>query len=268
MRTLSIPLAMLLALARPAAAQRDTVPTPPPIGDTITTASGLRYVYLHHGHGPRPDSGDLMVIHGVGRFTNGKVFWDTRAEGQPYEYTYKVDRVIKGFSEGMGYVRQGDRVVIVMKPDLAYGSRNRPPIPPNSTLVFDYQILGVYHESIPRMLREGFAKDGVDATLARLGAMPDLWRWYASESDLLSTARRLGRDHRPEQAKVLRFALRLVPLSYRIHQALARDLLASGDSVEAKVHFEAAARFNPRSTEREVRQYQAAEKAIGTLGGA
>jgi hypothetical protein len=268
-RLLSVPLALLLALApRAAAAQQDTVPTPPPIGDTITTASGLRYVFLHHGDGPRPDSGDLMVIHGVGRFTDGKVFWDTRAEGEPYEYTYKVDRVIRGFSEGMGYVRQGDRVVIVMKPDLAYGDRNRPPIPPGSTLVFDYEILGVYHESIPRMMRDGFAKDGVDATLERLRKTPDLWRWYGSESDLLSAAMRVGRTNRADGAKVLRFGLGLVPFSWRMHQALARDLAAAGDTTAAKAHWAAAARLNPRATEREVRAYEAALKAIAELGGA
>jgi len=265
---LGLSLTLLFSLApRTAAAQQDTVPTPPPIGDTITTPSGLRYVFLRHGDGPKPDSGDLMVIHGVGRFTDGKVFWDTRAEGAPYEYTYRVDRVIAGFSEGMGYVREGDRVVIVMKPELAYGDRDRPPIPPGSTLVFDYEILGVYHESIPRMLSDGFAKDGVDATLARLRAMPDLWRSYASESDLLSAAMRAGRAHEADRAKVLELGLTLVPLSYRMHQALARDLASAGDTAEAVEHYRAAIRFNPRSTGREVSQYEAARRALAEIAG-
>ncbi len=267
-RALVVSLALLLVLAvRPAAAQEDTVPTPLPMGDTITTESGLRYVFLKHGDGPRPDSGDLMVIHGVGRFTDGKVFWDTRAEGQPYEYTYLVDPVIAGFGEGMGYVRQGDRVVIVMKPELAYGNRDRPPIPPGSTLVFDYEILAVHHESIPRMLRDGFAKEGVDATLARLRAMPELWRYYASESDLMSAAMRAGRAHRADRAKVLEFGLSLVPLSWRMHQALARDLLAAGDTAKAVEHYGAALRFNPRATGRELEQYDAAEKALAEAKG-
>lgn len=266
LRALFVPVIILLG-SRPAAAQQDTIPTPPPVGDTITTASGLRYVYLRHGDGPRPDSGDLMVIHGVGRFTDGRVFWDTRAEGAPYEYTYRVDRVISGFSEGMGHVRQGDRVVIVMKPELAYGDRDRPPIPPGSTLVFDYEILGVYHRSIPRMLREGFAEEGVSATLARLEAMPDPWRYYVSESDLLSAAMRAGRAHQGDRAKVLEFGLDLLPLSWRLHQALARDLLAAGDTAGAVKHFEAVMRFNPRATSGEVRQYEAAHEAVAQAKG-
>jgi hypothetical protein len=266
LRALFVPLALLLALAPRAVAARQGS-APAPMGDTVTTASGLRYVFLQHGDGPKPDSGDLMVIHGVGRFPDGKVFWDTREEGAPYEYTYLVDRVIAGFSEGMGFVRQGDRILIVMKPELAYGSRDRAGIPPNSTLVFDYEILGVYASSIPGMLRDGFATDGVDATLARLGATAHLWSHYASESDLMAAAQSAGRANEADRAKVLEFALKLVPLSYRIHQALARDKMAAGAGAEAIVHFQAAAQYNPRADERELRDYAAALKALGELKG-
>ena len=76
-------------------------PGPPKIGETITTESGLVYKFTQLGKGPQPQTGDLMVIHGIGTLADGKEFWNTRTEGSPYEYTLGVDSVIRGFSEGM-----------------------------------------------------------------------------------------------------------------------------------------------------------------------
>ena len=84
-----------------------------------------------------------MVIHGIGRFTDGKEFWNTRTENEPYEYTLGVDRVIRGFEEGMRVVREGDRIVITTKPELAYGERGNRDIPPNATLKFEVELLDV-----------------------------------------------------------------------------------------------------------------------------
>jgi FKBP-type peptidyl-prolyl cis-trans isomerase len=110
---------------------------------TVTTASGLQYYFTQHGSGPRPEIGDTLVIHGIGKFIDGKEFWNTRTENKPYQYTLGVDRVIAGFEEGMKLVRQGDRIIITMKPELAYGERSVHSIPANSTLIFDYEILAV-----------------------------------------------------------------------------------------------------------------------------
>jgi hypothetical protein len=93
----------------------------PKIGETITTDSGLIYKVTALGSGPQPQTGDLMIIHGIGTLADGKEFWNTRTDGRPYEYSLGVDSVIRGFAEGMRFVREGDRIVITMKPELAYG---------------------------------------------------------------------------------------------------------------------------------------------------
>ncbi|MEX1184399.1 MAG: alpha/beta hydrolase-fold protein [Gemmatimonadota bacterium] len=115
-------------------------------GDTITTASGLRYVFLQRGAGERPQPGDRMVIHGIGRLVDGTEFWNTRTEGRPYRYRFLTDRVIRGFEEGMRHVRVGDRVEITMSPELGYGERGNRDIPPHATLIFDYEILSIERE--------------------------------------------------------------------------------------------------------------------------
>jgi CubicO group peptidase (beta-lactamase class C family) len=234
-------------------------------GDTVTTASGLKYVFVQRGNGPVPQPGDLMVIHGIGRFTDGREFWNTRTDGTPYEYSPGVDRVIRGFEEGMQHVRGGDRIVIVMKPELGYGERGNRDIPPNSTLVFDYEILAVEPLSIARLLREGFAADGVDVTLARARARPDLAEFFASDGSLLAAANRAGRTERADAEKVLAFGLTLLPQSYRLHQALARAQAARGAVAEATASYEAALRYNPRSNDAQRRDADAATAALAEL---
>ncbi|MEX2532250.1 MAG: FKBP-type peptidyl-prolyl cis-trans isomerase [Gemmatimonadota bacterium] len=114
------------------------------VGDTVTLESGLVYVFTQHGDGPWPEEGDAMVIHGVGRFTDGEEFWNTRTDDTPWEYRFGVDPVIRGFAEGMTFVREGDRIEITMTPDLAYGSSEESDHDlAGSTLIFDYEILEV-----------------------------------------------------------------------------------------------------------------------------
>jgi FKBP-type peptidyl-prolyl cis-trans isomerase len=77
-----------------------------------------------------------MIIHGIGLFTDGREFWNTRSDGNLWEYNFAVDRIIRGTEEGLREVREGDRVMMIMKPELAYGERGNPGsnIPPNATL--------------------------------------------------------------------------------------------------------------------------------------
>jgi FKBP-type peptidyl-prolyl cis-trans isomerase len=79
-----------LALAASTVSARQARPA---LGETVTNASGLSYQFTKLGTGPQPKTGDLMLIHGNGKFTDGKEFWNTRTENAPYEYTLGVDSV-------------------------------------------------------------------------------------------------------------------------------------------------------------------------------
>jgi hypothetical protein len=193
----------------------------PAIGDTVTTASGLTYSFTKHGNGPRPQPGDVMVIHGIGRFTDGKEFWNTRTEGVPYEYTPGVDRVIKGFEEGMREAREGDRIVITMKPELAYGDRGNRDIPPNSTLVFDYEILSVESLSVARLVRAGIDANNLEGALARARGLSNIREYYVSVPGLLALANSAERRRAGDGEKVLLFGLTLLPDAQALQQALA-----------------------------------------------
>lgn len=179
---------LLLGVGVPALAQDR-----PKVGETITTESGLVYRFTQLGTGPQPQTGDLMVIHGIGTLAGGKEFWNTRTDGSPYEHTLGVDSVIRGFSEGMRHVREGDRIIITMKPELAYGARERPGIPANSTLTFDYEILSVKPRSFARLMRDAMAAGTVDDAIAKVKATPDLKDYYVSASSIQSAANAANR---------------------------------------------------------------------------
>jgi arylsulfatase A-like enzyme len=235
------------------------------IGETITTASGLSYVFTKLGQGPRPQAGDLMVIHGIGRFTDGKEFWNTRTDDTPYEYTPGVDRVIRGFEEGMREVRAGDRIVITMKPELAYGEKGNRDIPPNATLVFDYEILAVKPLSIARLLREGMAGGTLDDALTRARSLPNLKDYYVSAAGILTLAGSANRRQPGDGEKVLSFGLILLPDAYQLHQALGRAQSQRGAVADAIRSYENALRHNTKKTDAARRDYETATQALAEL---
>ena len=232
------------------------------IGETVTTPTGLSYVFAKLGNGPRPQTGDVMVIHGIGRFTDAKEFWNTRTDDAPYEYTPGVDRVIRGFEEGMRYVREGDRIVITMKPELAYGEKGNRDIPPNSTLVFDYEILAVKPLSVARLLREGMAAGTLDDALTRARSLPNLKDYYVSASGIQALAGSANRRQPGDGEKVLSFGLTLLPDAYPLHQALGRAQGQRGAVADAIRSYENALRLNTKKNDAARRDYETATKAL------
>lgn len=114
-------------------------------GDTVTTASGLKYVVITEGTGPAPQAGNLVGAHYTGWLLDGTKFDSSRDRGTPLQFPIGQGRVIRGWDEGLMAMKAGGRRLLIIPPDLAYGERGTPngPIPPNATLIFDVELMSV-----------------------------------------------------------------------------------------------------------------------------
>lgn len=110
---------------------------------TVKTASGLQYTVTSQGNGPQAHMGDNVKVHYTGKFTNDTVFDSSVNRGTPFEFMLGRGRVIKGWDEGISYLHVGDKATFIIPPAIGYGDQDSGPIPANSTLVFDVELLGV-----------------------------------------------------------------------------------------------------------------------------
>jgi FKBP-type peptidyl-prolyl cis-trans isomerase len=108
-----------------------------------TTASGLKYQALKQGTGSvSPKATDTVKVHYHGTLLNGTVFDSSVQRGQPI--SFPLNQVIAGWTEGLQLMKVGDKFKFEIPPNLAYGERSPTPlIPPNSTLVFEVELLGI-----------------------------------------------------------------------------------------------------------------------------
>lgn len=107
------------------------------------SASGLQAhrIKKAKASAPRPVPSDVVTIHYTGRFIDGRVFDSSVERGEPA--TFPLPRLIKGWQEGVPMMRVGETWQFVIPSDIAYGSRYRDPIPANSTLLFEIELIGI-----------------------------------------------------------------------------------------------------------------------------
>jgi FKBP-type peptidyl-prolyl cis-trans isomerase FkpA len=122
-----------------------TVSLPTALGETGSTPSGVKYETLKPGNGPELKPGQSATVHYTGTLTDGKVF-DTSHQDkeEPRTFVIAKDQVIAGWVEGVPGMKVGERRKLTIPPELAYGELGNPPaIPPNSTLVFEIELVAI-----------------------------------------------------------------------------------------------------------------------------
>ena len=108
----------------------------------VTTDSGLMYEVIQEGSGTeKPSSGNNVSAHYTGMFMDGRKFDSSVDRGQPIQFPVGTGRVIKGWDEALLDMKKGEKRILIIPPDLAYGRNGRGPIPPNSTLVFEVELV-------------------------------------------------------------------------------------------------------------------------------
>ena len=106
------------------------------------TESGLICYDIKVGDGPTPGPTDKVEVHYTGWLTDGTKFDSSVDRGTPFAFSL-TGGVIQGWLEGVATMKVGGKRTLVIPADLAYGERGRPSIPPNSTLVFDVELLAI-----------------------------------------------------------------------------------------------------------------------------
>ena len=113
----------------------------------VTLPSGLQYKVLTAGTGPKPTATDTVACNYRGTFVNGTEFDSSAKSGGPA--TFPVNRVIKGWTEALQLMPTGSKWQLFIPSDLAYGEPGRGPIPPNSTLIFEVELVSIQPPKAP-----------------------------------------------------------------------------------------------------------------------
>jgi FKBP-type peptidyl-prolyl cis-trans isomerase FkpA len=105
---------------------------------------GLEIEEVRPGAGAEAQAGHEVTVHYVGTLTSGKKFDSSRDRGEGFTFKLGAGQVIKGWDQGVAGMKVGQIRKLTIPPELAYGTRGYPPvIPPNSTLVFEVELLDV-----------------------------------------------------------------------------------------------------------------------------
>lgn len=109
----------------------------------VTTASGLQYEVITMGKGPKPLQSDTVTVHYVGSLVDGTVFQSSIEMGRPM--THPVAQFVPGWTEALQLMPVGSKWKVFIPSDLGYGSASEPgsPIPANSTLIFELELLDI-----------------------------------------------------------------------------------------------------------------------------
>ena len=103
--------------------------------------SGLRMIVHKEGNGEKPATGQMVDVHYTGLLETGTKFDSSHDRGRPYSFSLGQGKVIKGWDEAIALMSKGEKRTLVIPPELAYGNRPAGKIPPNSTLIFEVELI-------------------------------------------------------------------------------------------------------------------------------
>ena len=110
----------------------------------METVTGLQFISIEPGSGPRPRTGDTVQVHYTGRLSDGTRFDSSYDRGKPLEFTLGAGQVIAGWDEGIALMNVGGKARLIIPPELGYGANGASRrIPPNSTLHFEVELVGI-----------------------------------------------------------------------------------------------------------------------------
>jgi FKBP-type peptidyl-prolyl cis-trans isomerase len=158
------------------------------------TASGLQYKVLKAAEGAKPKGDDIVEVHYRGTLVDGTEFDSSYSRGQPA--SFGLNRVIKGWTEGLQLMQVGSKYQFVIPSELAYGQNGSPPkIPPHSTLIFEVDLLSVKPQVAPPL------PGGVTSDIIKVPSADDLKKGAQIEVIKSTDAERLQKEAAEQKKK-------------------------------------------------------------------
>ena len=117
----------------------------------VETESGLQYKIEVEGAGISPEETDTVEVNYEGRLIDGTVFDSSYDRGESVKFP--LNRVVKGWTEGLTYAKEGGKIQLYIPAELGYGQRGTGPIPGSRTLIFDIELVEVY-KAVPKETEE------------------------------------------------------------------------------------------------------------------
>ena len=138
----AVAIAVIGSTAMPTGAMAQPAPKP------VTTSTGLQMIDTKPGTGASPRTGQTVSVHYTGWLyvngAKGKKFDSSVDRNEPFEFPVGAGRVIRGWDEGVGSMKVGGKRTLIIPPQLGYGASGAGGvIPPNATLIFDVELLGL-----------------------------------------------------------------------------------------------------------------------------
>lgn len=225
--------------------------------DTLSTESGLQYFYVQEGTGDAAISGYVMITHYVGSFTNGDLFDSSRDRDEPFVFTLGKGQVIPGMDEAVSMMRIGDRMTFILPANLAYGEKGAGEvIPPNTTLVFDVELLDMMEFTLGSLLYDALTVNAVDPSDTTLHpdvmfekynelAATDFEGIYRSENDLNQIGYLLLEDYPEAALEVFRLNVDLYPESFNPYDSLGEAYMKMGEKDLAIINYAISLQYYP-----------------------
>lgn len=222
-----------------------------PVTDTVTTASGLKYIVIEKGDGPKAELQKNVEVHYTGSLLDGKVFDSSIDRNQPIEFILGAGQVIKGWDEGIALMNVGDKLRLIIPPDLGYGEKGAGDvIPPNATLIFDVELISISEPktSIAEVMLDICLKDSVEVAVYTYHELkkqnPDDYNFKEAQLNILGY-QLLQYGKTKEAIEMFKLNVESYPQSPNAYDSLAEAYMVSGDNEKATENYKKSLELNP-----------------------